>query len=124
MIEYKGNFDYYLEKTAAVRAESSQDSEPSEKAPAADVSAGIIRDSEAERQEKKKREAESRRRARRGDEIEERIHYLEGLIADIEEAMNDPARTSDFEWMHEQSEIMAESEAEISRLYDEWMELQ
>ena len=75
-------------------------------------------------QEKKKREAESRRRARRGDEIEERIHYLEGLIADIEEAMNDPARTSDFEWMHEQSEIMAESEAEISRLYDEWMELQ
>ena len=124
IIEYKGNFDYYLEKTEAVRSEAAQDNEPSAKTSDADTSAGIIRDSEAERQEKKKREAESRRRARRGDEIEERIHYLEGLIADIEEAMSDPGKTSDFEWMHEQSALMAESEAEISRLYDEWMELQ
>ena len=124
IIEYKGNFEYYLEKTEAVRSEAAQDNEPSAKTSDADTSAGIIRDSEAERQEKKKREAESRRRARRGDEIEERIHYLEGLIADIEEAMSDPGKTSDFEWMHEQSALMAESEAEISRLYDEWMELQ
>ena len=79
---------------------------------------------QAERQAKKQKDAEERRKARRGDEIEERIHMLEGRIADIEEAISDPERASDFEWMHEQSAAMAECEEEITRLYDEWMELQ
>ena len=80
--------------------------------------------SEADRQARKQKEAEERRRARRGDEIEERIHELEGKIADIEESMNDPDKASDFEWMHEQAETMAEYEKEITDLYDEWIELQ
>ena len=58
------------------------------------------------------------------DEIEEKIHELEGKIADIEEQMSDPERAADFEWMQEQSRLMAECEEEISSLYDEWMELQ
>ena len=83
-----------------------------------------MRSSEAERKAKKQVEAEERRKARREEEIEGRIHELEGMIADIEESMSDPGRASDFEWMHEQSELMASYEAEISDLYDEWMELQ
>ena len=79
---------------------------------------------EADRQARKQKEAEERRRARRGDEIEEKIHELEGKIADIEERMNDPDKASDFAWMHEQSARMAEYENEITSLYDEWMQLQ
>lgn len=136
MVEYKGNFEYYLEKNAAMRGEASDGSSASEgrgraegSKPGASLSETdrtleLVRSSEADRQAKKQKEAEERRKARRGDEIESRIHELEGKIADIEEAMADPAKAADFEWMQEQSHIMAECETEITALYDEWMELQ
>ncbi len=125
IVEYKGNFEYYLEKTGVMREDQSAgDSEPERSSSRTDVISETLRSSEAERQAKKQKEAEERRKARRGDEIEERIHILEGQIADIEEAISDPERSSDFEWMHEQSAAMAECEEEIARLYDEWMELQ
>ncbi len=127
IIEYKGNFEYYVEKNAAAQAE--QTSEASGKGIASgktetEKTLELVRTSEADRQAKKQKEAEERRKARRGDEIETRIHELEGRIADIEEAMADPGKAADFEWMQEQSQIMAECETEISALYDEWMELQ
>ena len=84
----------------------------------------MVRTSEADRQARKQKEAEERRRARRADDIEKRIHELEGQIADIEEAISDPEKAADFEWMHEQSELMAKCEKEITGLYDEWLELQ
>ncbi|MBR7088240.1 MAG: ATP-binding cassette domain-containing protein, partial [Mogibacterium sp.] len=127
IIEYKGNFEYYVEKNAAAQAE--QTSEASGKGIASgktetEKTLELVRTSEADRQAKKQKEAEERRKARRGDEIETQIHELEGRIADIEEAMADPGKAADFEWMQEQSQIMAECETEISALYDEWMELQ
>ena len=123
--EYKGNFEYYLEKTQQMQDEQADSSKDSIRGKSGtEVTIELVRDSEAQRQAKKQKEAEERRKARRGDEIEARIHELEGRIADIEEAISDPARASDFEWMHEQSAIMAECEKEITELYDEWMELQ
>ena len=123
--EYKGNFEYYLEKTQQMQDEQADSSKDSIRGRSGTVvTLELVRDSEAQRQAKKQKEAEERRKARRGDEIEERIHILEGQIADIEEAISDPERSSDFEWMHEQSAAMAECEEEIARLYDEWMELQ
>ena len=123
--EYKGNFEYYLEKTQQMQDEQADSSKDSIRGRSGTVvTLELVRDSEAQRQAKKQKEAEERRKARRGDEIEARIHELEGRIADIEEAISDPARASDFEWMHEQSAIMAECEKEITELYDEWMELQ
>ena len=132
MVEYKGNFEYYLEKNASMRADAeesqAQSGRGSRQQPGTvsetDRTLELVRSSEADRQAKKQKEAEERRKARRGDEIEERIHELEGKIADIEEAMSDPDKASDFEWMQEQSHIMAECETEITALYDEWMELQ
>ena len=118
MVEYKGNFDYYVEKSEAMAQEEARaDAELNKTLDA-------VRSSEAERQARKQQEAEERRRSRREDEIENRIHELEGMIADIEEEMSDPARAGDFEWMQEKSQIMAECEKEITSLYDEWMELQ
>ena len=126
MIEYKGNFEYYLEKTSPQQDDNSEDSERGSSGRASDTDRTIelVRASEADRQARKQKEAEERRRARRADEIEKRIHELEGQIADIEEAISDPAKAADFEWMHEQSELMASCEEEITGLYDEWIELQ
>lgn len=126
MIEYKGNFEYYLEKTSPQQEGSSEESERGSSARVSDTgrTLELVRASEADRQARKQKEAEERRRTRRADEIEKRIHELEGQIADIEEAISDPERAADFEWMHEQSEIMARCEEEITGLYDEWIELQ
>ena len=127
IVEYKGNFEYYLEKNAPEQTDSVEESRKTGKKAAVsetDRTLELVRSSEADRQAKKQKEAEERRRARRGDEIEEKIHDLEGRIADIEEQMADPERAADFEWMQEQSHLMAEYEEEISSLYDEWMELQ
>ena len=126
MVEYKGNFEYYLEKTGMREAEEAELEEAAapRKQSEFEKTVQAVRSSEADRQAKKQKEAEERRRSRREDEIEERIHELEGMIADIEEAISDPEKASDFEWMHEQSELMASYESEISDLYDQWMELQ
>ena len=126
IVEYKGNFEYYLEKTSPEPQEQTGSTAANTAAVPADTASTpeAVRASEADRQARKQKEAEERRRTRRVDEIENKIHELEGKIADIEEAMSDPEKTTDFEWMHEQSALMAECEEEITRLYDEWMELQ
>ena len=38
--------------------------------------------------------------------------------------MSLPENSTDVAWMHEKSALLAELEAEVTRLYDEWMELQ
>ena len=134
MSEYKGNFEYYVEKNASDGDDEDNDDEGFDRSRRSGGSAGKqseldrtlkeVRSSEAERKAKKQAEAEERRKARREEEIENRIHELEGMIADIEEEMSDPEKAADFEWMHEKSELMAAYETEISELYDKWMELQ
>lgn len=126
LIEYKGRFDYYLEKTGrdpgsgATAADTSTEGQDDELSKTQE----LVRSSEAERQAKKQREAEDRRKARRSESIEERIHELEGSIADIQEQMEDPEKASDPVWMSENASLMAAHEEEITSLYDEWMELQ
>lgn len=131
IVEYKGNFEYYLEKNSPAQEPQGSDNgrdrnkqnDPSGLSET-EKTIELIRSSEADRQARKQKEAEDRRRARRGDEIEAKIHELEGKIADIEESMAVPEKAADFEWMQEQSQIMAECEAEITALYDEWIDLQ
>lgn len=123
IVEYKGNFDYYLEKNDALKDEAAEAQDGGRKDPAYET-LEVVRASEAERQARKQQEAEDRRKARKEEEIESRIHELEGMIADIEEEISDPAKAADFEWLHERSETMAGYEAEIAELYDAWMELQ
>ena len=126
LVEYKGKFDYYLEKTG--RAAADDEEGRTQKAGTAEdglrQTRELVRSSEAERQARKQREAEDRRNARKAERIEERIHELEGCIADIQEQMEDPTKASDLSWMSENASLMAAHEEEISALYDEWMELQ
>ena len=129
-VEYKGNFDYYLEKTQGLNLQT--DEKKSDKALAKDwakrseldITLEQVQSAEESRQAKKQREAEERRKSRRSEEIENKIHELEGLISDIDTEMSDPEKSTDFEWMEEQAGVMAEYEEEVSKLYDEWLELQ
>ena len=72
----------------------------------------------------KQNEAEERRRQRRTESVENRIHELEGEIADIQYEMTFPENAGNPEWIHENASRMADLEAEVTQLYDEWMELQ
>jgi hypothetical protein len=38
--------------------------------------------------------------------------------------MSLPENSTDVAWMREKSELLAKLEAEVTKLYDEWMELQ
>ncbi len=119
LVEYKGRFDYYLEKNRGKEEEAEPD-----KADSAEQFAEMLRSSEAERQAKKRQEAETRRRARQADEKENRIHELEEAIAGIQDEIMDPVNAADPEWLREKSEELADMETEVSALYDEWMDLQ
>ena len=127
LVEYKGKFDYYLEKSGrsvsrseteatAVTAKSGRDE--------LELTRKLVTDSEAERKAKKQNEAEERRRQSRAESVENRIHEIETELADIQDEMSLPENAANPEWMHEKASKMAELEAEVTALYDEWMELQ
>ena len=58
------------------------------------------------------------------EKLLDRIHEIEAELADIQDAMTLPENSTDPGWMHEKSSKMAALEAEVTDLYDEWMELQ
>lgn len=126
LVEYKGKFDYYLEKTGrgSVSSEDGGKQQSSGSRDELELTKKLVKDSENERKARKQNEAEERRRQRKSESIENRIHELEGEIADIQDEMTLPEHASDPAWMHEQSSRMAELEEEVSALYDEWIELQ
>lgn len=123
LVEYKGNFDYYLEKTGRMAAEAAE-KETAAREDGVEKTVRLIRDSEAERQEQKRREAENRRRERKAESIEERIHELEAAISDLTEELSDPEKSADHEWLNEKTAQLAAWEEEVTGLYDEWMECQ
>ena len=125
LVEYKGKFDYYLEKTGhgPARTEDGGKQQTGGR-DELELTKKLVKDSENERKAKKQNEAEERRRQRKSESIESRIHELEGEIADIQYEMTMPEHLSDPVWMHEQASRMAALEEEVTGLYDEWMELQ
>ena len=93
LVEYKGKFDYYLEKSgrAPAGAGAEAESRPARKeADELELTKKLIKDSEAERKAKKQNEAEERRRQRRAESVENRIHEIETELADIQDEMSLP----------------------------------
>ena len=117
LVEYKGKFDYYLEKSG----KSFNRSEAETVTAAAqsgrnelELTRKLVKDSEAERKAKKQNEAEERRRQRRAESVENRIHEIEAELADIQDEMSLPENAANPDWMHEKASKMAELEAEVT----------
>jgi ATP-binding cassette, subfamily F, member 3 len=115
--EYKGQFDYYLEKQAERKA-LAEGLPSSGKAETESLSA------EEERRLRKEQEAEERRLARRREELENQIEKLENQIKDTEAALCAPENMSDMKFLQEQGELLEKYKSELETKYDEWMELQ
>ncbi len=127
LVEYKGKFDYYLEKSgisAGRQAPEAAGTSASGGINELELTRKLVKDSEAERKAKKQSEAEERRRQRRAESVENRIHEIEAEIADIQDEMSLPENSADPAWMHRKASEMAALEEEVTALYDEWMELQ
>lgn len=135
--EFKGKFDYYLEKSAALDADAedlsthlSDAGKPSEPQLVktgtefdARVKAASETDSQEERRRKKEKEAEERRQRRQLESLEERIHTLESSIEEAENEMCIPEHATDVAFLKERADKVAAWKEELDAAYDEWMDL-
>lgn len=125
IVEYKGKFDYYLEKNEAAKA---SDDTPEEKAYvekffAEAAGLGPVTNAERERQLKKQQEADERRLNRRLKELEEKIAGLEEELDWVQEMMCIEENATNPEYMKEASKKYDEIRNELDSLYDEYLEL-
>lgn len=122
LIEYKGNFEYYVEKSKEFEEINEAVSTP----PAAESAKMTENElsAEEEREAKKRKETEERRRSRRIEELEISIHEIEEVITDIETSLCESENAHRYEWLQEQADTLEEYQNEVIRLYDEWMDLQ
>ena len=118
ILEYPGQFDYYMEKKAA--AQLSQDPAGEKKT----VTEESTLSPEEERRLRKEQEAEERRRARRQEELEQEIDSLEEQIRDTEEKLCDPENMSDVELLQKLGDQLESLKRALEPKYDEWMEIQ
>lgn len=118
ILEYPGQFDYYMEKKAA--AQLSQDPAGEKKT----VTEESTLSPEEERRLRKEQEAEERRRARRQEELEQEIDSLEEQIRDTEAKLCDPENMSDVELLQKLGDQLESLKRALEPKYDEWMEIQ
>lgn len=117
IVEYKGRFDYYLQKKEERKAAESF-GEESKSTSDGELSA------EEERRLRKEQEAEQRRQERRIKELEGIIEDLEAKIQETEEILCAPENMSNVELLQEKGELLEQYKAELDVQYEEWMELQ
>lgn len=117
IVEYKGRFDYYLQKKEERKAAESS-GEESKSTSDGELSA------EEERRLRKEQEAEQRRQERRIKELEGIIEDLEARIQETEELLCAPENMSNVELLQEKGELLEQYKAELEVQYEEWMELQ
>lgn len=133
---YKGNYDYYLEKSAEFEARA--EAEKAEAGSHGGTGGGAARDSRRQasgadggkeqrmqaRRELKEKQAEERRRQRRAAELEKTIENLEGDIEKLEAEMCKEEYMTDHVKLGELSEEAARKKAALEKAYDEWAELE
>jgi ATP-binding cassette subfamily F protein 3 len=117
--EYKGKFDYYLEKKAELEAAEGGAADAPEAAAAGDRQMS----SEEERRLRKEQEAEERRIARKTESLEAEINELETGISDLENEMCSPDRQSDLKFLRESQEKIDAMRAELDDKYEAWMNI-
>jgi ATP-binding cassette, subfamily F, member 3 len=128
---YHGDYEYYLEKSAAQGTEEAQGSSGRDRGIAAKGASGAADNGSPDsrlskeerlrqREEEKQRQKEERARERQLAELENRIGELEGELAQLEENMADPEFFKDLPLSREAGERHAALSTEITRLYQIW----
>ncbi len=120
VVEYRGQFDYYLAKKQEMALLDAQYSNMN--VTVGEKSSGLS--AEEERKLRKEQEAEERRRVRRQEELEQDIANLEEQIRDTEERLCDPENMSNVALLQELGELLEKLKQDLEPKYDEWMELQ
>jgi len=116
LVNYIGDYDYYLEKKDELTAIYAPGEDASSKAPQ-------ISESKLSWQQKKEEQAEIRRRKSRLKKIEEQIENLETRDAEIDDLMQKPDICTDYEKCTALSVEKGEIASELEALYEEWESL-
>lgn len=117
LTEYKGNYDYYMEKKQEKLSISTEQTEQSSSTSTAD--AGTKLDWKAQKEE----QAKARKKANDLKKTEQRIEELETQIAALEEEMAQPEVATNSGKLNELSLKHASLSEELNELYDKWESL-
>ena len=112
-VEYLGNYDNYLERTAGAQ---NYDTAVIDK-PA--VKEKLLNDYKLQKQQ----QSEMRKRKTALNKCETRIAELEEEIESLNEQMNDESVMSDYEKLSQITSLLEERGAELERCYDTWAQL-
>lgn len=128
LINYIGNYDYYLEKkdilTAAVIQEKSAASKSSAQT-SADTTADLNpRQSKEEWKQSKEEQALLKKKKNAIQKTEKRIDEIETRISQIDELYSDPSIATDTARLLELHKEHSELSAELDQLYVNWEKLQ
>ncbi len=112
IIEYKGNYDDYLEGKEKIAAEQKSKGKTETEEKGRDY------------KEKKRLEAEKRKILNRNNKVENLIETIEKKIAELEKEYDIPEIASDYEKLSEISTQIDALRTELDMLMEEWEELQ
>ena len=116
---FDGGFDKYIE-TIAEEQKSEQEREAAEKRRRDEEAASA---KSREQYRGKQQRAEAAKRRQRVKELENEIERLEGLIAQLESEISDPAVAADFALMTEKCTQLEQARNDVEAMTDEWAEL-
>ncbi|MCR4717411.1 MAG: ABC-F family ATP-binding cassette domain-containing protein [Lachnospiraceae bacterium] len=114
--EYKGNYDYYIEKKLELK-------EAQEVITSANKAADNSSGSKADWKAMKEEQANKRKKENAIKKVEAKIADLEKEIAELDNEMADPAIASNSAKLFEISTKRGELDEELNALYSEWEEL-
>ncbi len=118
LLNYIGNYDYYLEKKEAVTAATRINETAAQTAPAQkteDRAEQFRKDKEAKKEEKRRKAALK--------DCEDTIGRLETQLEDIERQMSDPANSTNAVKLGELQKQKDETDARLEPLYEQWEQL-
>ncbi len=124
VVNYIGNYDYYLEKREALTKIYVPDAQTEDGCEtAADAASMAEAGAKIDWQKQKEEQARIRKLENGLKKVEERIAELEDAIAELDQAFSDPANATNSAKLNELSTKRSEYQAELDACYEEWERL-
>ncbi len=116
LVNYIGNYDYYLEKKADVEKAQFASSQEEGSAPSQSRT-------KMDWQQQKAEQAKQRKRENALKKVEEEIEQLETEVQELDTGLSDPANGTNVALLQELAGQKAEKEERLSQLMEQWEEL-